>query len=64
MPNQRRSNLLLTEFIVQVYEKNIDWGGLDTFLWHLLRGVPTEDLLRAIRKGQADEVRKGVKGSR
>ena len=33
-------NLLLAEFAVRVYTNNVDWGGLDFFLWRLLHVRP------------------------
>ena len=41
----KRDPLLITEFVVEVYENEIRWGGLDRFLWWLLHRKPREKLV-------------------
>ena len=41
-PKPKRDPLLITEFVVEVYENEIRWGGLDRFLWWMLHHKPGE----------------------
>lgn len=41
-PEPKRRPLLITEFVIEVYEDGIRWGGLDSFLWWLLHRKPGE----------------------
>jgi len=41
-PKPKSDPLLITEFIVEVYENEIRWGGLDRFLWWMLHHRPGE----------------------
>ena len=45
-------NLLLAEFAVRVYTNNVDWGGLDYFLWRLMHVKPEEGFLPASKQQQ------------
>lgn len=47
---KRRRKLFLTEFIVEVYEDRIEWGGLDKFLWLLLHKSQGNDFLPVLKK--------------
>ena len=43
----KRDPLFITEFIVEVYDNEIRWGGLDRFLWWLMHSKPGEKLAPA-----------------
>jgi len=46
----KRKEILLTEFVVEVYPNRVDWDQLDQFLLALLRQRPEGGHGRAVRE--------------
>ncbi len=41
----KQKNILITEFVVQVYSDRVDWGGAEHLIWWLLNRKPREGFL-------------------
>ena len=48
----KRKEILLTEFVVEVYPDRVDWDQLDRFLLALLRRRPEGGYARAVREAR------------
>lgn len=49
----KRKNILLTEFVVEVYSHKVAWDNLDRFLLELLHQQPEGGFLRAVQASRS-----------
>lgn len=57
MPSKRK-DILLTEFVVEVYPDRVEWDRLDRFLLALLHQQPEGGYLRAVKASRSKATRR------